>query len=110
MIGAVYLDGGLEAARTVVKQVYGPLSDRLHIQMEEHNPKGKLQELLQPRLGNEAIDYRVTEESGPDHEKRFTVEVWITGARRGTGTGTSKRQAEEAAARQALENLEPVGD
>ena len=110
MIGAVYLDGGLDAARTVVMQIYGPLSERLHIQMEEHNPKGKLQELLQPTIGNAGIQYRVTDERGPDHEKQFTVEVWIEGNCCGTGVGGSKRQAEEAAARQALEDFEPVGD
>ena len=105
LIGAVYQDGGLEAARTVVRRLYGPLPERLHLQMEDHNPKGKLQELLQPRLGNEAIEYRIAEESGPDHEKLFTVEVWFEGACRGSGTGNSKRIAEEAAAREALDEL-----
>ncbi|MGC9451054.1 MAG: ribonuclease III [Oceanipulchritudo sp.] len=105
MVGAVYLDGGLEAARNAVLHIYGPLSERLAGQLEDHNPKGKLQELLQPRLGNEAIEYRIAEESGPDHEKNFTVEVWIEGNCRGRGSGNSKRLAEEAAAREALEGL-----
>jgi ribonuclease-3 len=106
MIGAVYQDGGLEAVRAVVMRIYGPLSERLHIQIQEHNPKGKLQELLQPTIGNDGIEYRVAAESGPDHEKEFTVEVWIEGTCRGTGSGSSKRQAEEAAARAALQGLE----
>lgn len=109
MIGAVYMDGGLEAARRVALGIYGDLEERLHLQADVHNPKGKLQELLQPSLGNESIEYRVTEESGPDHQKLFTVEVWITGTCRGSGSGHSKKLAEEAAAREALEDLARSG-
>ncbi|MEX0332293.1 MAG: ribonuclease III [Puniceicoccaceae bacterium] len=109
MIGAVYIDGGLESARQVALGIYGDLEARLDLQADVHNPKGKLQELLQPSLGNDSIEYRVTEESGPDHQKRFTVEVWIDGERRGGGTGNSKKLAEEAAAREALEDIDPAG-
>ncbi|HSH09584.1 MAG TPA: ribonuclease III [Oceanipulchritudo sp.] len=106
LIAAVYLDGGLDAVRHCILHIYGPLEQRLAIQMDVHNPKGKLQELLQPALGNESIEYRLVEETGPDHEKRFTVEVWIDGICRGRGAGNAKKLAEEEAARQALENLE----
>jgi len=106
LIGAVYLDGGLEAARTSILKVYGSISGRLEIQLEAHNPKGKLQEMLQPVLGNESIEYRLIEESGPDHDKRFTVEVWISGECRGSGLGNTKKLAEEEAAREALETLD----
>ena len=105
LIGAVYIDGGLEAARKVSLSIYGPLEERLEIQSGIHNPKGKLQELLQPSLGNESIEYRLAEESGPDHQKQFTVEVWIDGKCRGSGSGNSKKLAEEAAAREALEDI-----
>lgn len=104
LIGAIYRDGGLSAAREVVLRLYGPLTDRLDFQMEAHNPKGRLQELHQPTLGNQAIEYRLVEESGPDHRKHFTVEVWIDGTRRGRGSGNSKKLAEEAAALEALES------
>ncbi|MEX0326042.1 MAG: ribonuclease III [Puniceicoccaceae bacterium] len=109
MIGAVYIDGGLESARQVALGIYGDLEQRLHLQADVHNPKGKLQELLQPSLGNDSIDYRVAEESGPDHQKRFTVEVWIDGECRGSGSGNSKKLAEEAAAREALEAIDSSG-
>jgi ribonuclease-3 len=106
VIGAVYLDGGLDATRRVVQKVYGSLETRLDRQTESHNPKGRLQELLQPKLGNESIDYLLTEESGPDHQKHFKVEVWIEGTCQGEGSGPSKKLAEAAAALDALEKME----
>lgn len=103
LVGAIYQDGGLAAARDTVLRIYGPLQDRLTDQGQAHNPKGRLQELHQPRLGNQSIEYRVIEESGPDHCKQFTVEVWIDGRRCGQGSGPSKKLAEEAAALEALD-------
>lgn len=109
VIGAVYLDGGLESTRRVVHVIYGSLEERLDQQTEGHNPKGRLQERVQPTLGNESIEYRLTEESGPDHRKHFTVEVWIDGKPMGEGSGPSKKLAEAAAALEALEKMEPSG-
>ena len=106
MVAAIYLDGGLDAARQVILKLYGSLPSRLEHQLEAHNPKGKLQELLQPTLGNDSIEYRLIEESGPDHEKEFTVEVWVEGTCRGKGSGNTKKTAEEDAARQALQSFE----
>ena len=106
LIAAVYLDGGLEAARKVVYKVYGDLDKRLQLELEDMNPKGRLQELLQPRIGADEIEYRISGESGPAHEKEFTIEVWFDGACHGRGSGASKRLAEEAAAREALESLQ----
>jgi ribonuclease III len=110
LIGAVFLDGGMAAAREVALRLYGPLEARLSRQTQAHNPKGRLQELLQPRLGNDAIEYRLIADAGPDHRKEFTVEVWIEGACRGAGTGYSKKEAEEAAATMALEGREEFPD
>lgn len=107
IIGAVYQEAGLEAARRVVLRIYGSLKDRLDRQTKAHNPKGRLQELFQPQLGNRSIEYRLVEESGPDHCKAFTVEVLIDGEARGRGTGSSKKLAEEAAAMEALEREIP---
>jgi ribonuclease-3 len=104
VIGAIYLDGGLDAARASVRHLYGPLSSRVDAQLEIHNPKGKLQELYQPTLGNDSIEYRLIESTGPDHLKEFTVEVWIDGTCHGRGTGNSKKNAEEEAARAALDD------
>ncbi len=106
LIGAVYLDGGLAAARAVVRAVYGPLDQLLARLQAAHNPKGRLQERLQPGVEADAIEYRVVEEHGPGHQKAFTVEVWIAGVCRGRGSGPSKKLAEEAAATAALESME----
>jgi ribonuclease-3 len=106
VIGAIYLDGGLDAASASVRHLYGSLSSRVESQLGLHNPKGKLQELYQPTLGNDSIEYRLIESKGPDHLKEFTVEVWIDGMCRGSGTGNSKKNAEEEAARAALDDKE----
>lgn len=105
ILGAVYLDGGQKAAQTAVCHIFGDVNKRLEAELAALNPKGRLQELLQPSLGNEAIEYRVTGQSGPDHARQFEVEVWIQGTRHGSGRGLSKRLAEEAAARKALESV-----
>ena len=106
IIGAIYLDGGLQAAQETINQLYGPLCYRIESQLSKHNPKGKLQEHFQAQLGNDSISYRLIEESGPDHMKEFTVEVWVDGICMGKGVGNSKKSAEEEAARTALDNLE----
>lgn len=106
VIGAVYMDAGLDGARSCVLKLFGPLKQRLDAQLDDHNPKGKLQELLQPSMGNNSIEYRVIEESGPDHCKEFSIEVWIDGECKGSGSGNSKKIAEEAAARMALATLQ----
>jgi len=64
-----------------------------------------LQEFLQGR-GRPPADYRVVAESGPDHRKVFSVEVWIEGQRLADGEGLSKKEAEQEAARRALEQLQ----
>lgn len=106
LVGALYMDGGLEDTRTVLEKLYGPLEERLERIATEHNPKGQLQELLQPRVDNGSIEYRLVEITGPDHERRFHVEVWIEGDCRGRGEGRSKQAAEAMAAREALSGME----
>jgi ribonuclease III len=105
-IGAIYLDAGFDTARAVVGRWLGDLQERLGELLGAHNPKGRLQELIQPQHGNGAIVYHVIEESGPDHAKEFEVEVRILGVAHGTGRGSSKKEAEEFAAQAALAQLE----
>ncbi len=105
VIGAVYLDGGYPAARDAVLRWYGDIGAQLSSTASAHNPKGRFQEIIQPEFGNDAIRYEVTGESGPDHLKAFTVCVRVNGEVRGTGCGASKKEAEEAAAREALERM-----
>lgn len=106
LVGAIYLDGGFDAARSVVARLYDSLEERLASIALEHNPKGRLQELLQPKVPNDAIDYKLMDISGPDHARVFAVELWIDGIYHTSGEGSSKQAAEAMAARKALKKLE----
>ena len=105
LVGAVYLDSDLEHARHVVRKIYGPLSARLDPLEANDNPKGRLQEIVQPLHGNDALRYEVTGTDGADHARAFEVAVFLLDRKLGTGRGTSKKLAEEAAARAALDTL-----
>lgn len=109
LFGALYLDGGLPAARRVVLGLYGPLPDRLAGTLDADNPKGRLQELVQPQHGNSALRYEVTQITGEDHAREFEVAVLINDRPLGSGRGKSKKLAEEAAAQAALETLGRAG-
>jgi ribonuclease III len=104
--GAVYIDSNFDTVRKVVLGWYGDVEERLSHLMGSHNPKGRLQELVQPTLGNEAINYILIAEDGPAHMRTFRVRVDIAGKPMGEGAGTSKKEAEENAAREALEKFE----
>lgn len=104
--GAVYLDCGFEAARKVILGWYGDIPGRLRIILGTHNPKGRLQELVQPTMGNEAIVYELMSEDGPPHLRTFTVRVLIEGKQMGEGRGSSKKEAEENAASEALTHMD----
>jgi ribonuclease-3 len=103
LLGAVYLDGGYEPARTVVATHFATDVDA-HATVGQRDYKTQLQELTQ-RLFRETPSYTLVEESGPDHEKRFVSEITIGGRRCGRGVGRSKKTAEQAAAMEALEAL-----
>lgn len=101
LIGAIYLDQGWDAAKRFVES---RLVSRLPVIIREElykDPKSHLQELAQERFGYTPT-YRVLEESGPDHAKRFVVGVYIGTEHVATGEGTSKQDAQVAAAREAL--------
>ena len=103
IFGAIYLDGGLEPVRKVVVPLLEEvLAERPRV--HEEDAKTRLQEAVQAR-GWELPEYRVVEETGPDHAKRFTVEVWIRSRAAGRGAGRSKKLAEQRAAAQALDGL-----
>ena len=106
LVGAVNLDGGLEAARAVVLRVYGDLAVRLGSLESHANPKGRLQEIVQPIHGNQAIRYEVLGTEGAAHEREYEVAVFLLERRIGSGRGTSKKLAEEEAARSALATLD----
>lgn len=105
LVGAVYLDAGLEAARRVVLAVYGDLAARQAGSGQSDNPKGRLQELVQPRHGNTALRYEISGTFGEDHAREYEATVYFLERPAGTGRGSSKKLAEEAAARAALPGL-----
>ncbi len=102
LIGAIYLDAGLDPARVIVRAIYGDLLARLLGIEEMDNPKGRLQERVQPLHGNDALRYDVVRTDGEDHARTYEVAVHLLDRHLGTGSGTSKKLAEEAAARMAL--------
>ena len=103
--GAVYIDSNFDTVRDVVLGWYGDLHERLSHLMGTHNPKGQLQELIQPTMGNDAIVYTIIGEDGPPHMRSFKVRVDISGKPMGEGAGACKKEAEENAAREALAKM-----
>jgi ribonuclease-3 len=108
LVGAMNLDGGFEKARHAVLGIYGDLGARLGSLEQHANPKGRLQERVQPLHGNQAIRYEVLATDGADHERQFEVAVYLLDRMIGNGRGSSKKLAEEEAARAALEALDAV--
>ncbi|HVU32916.1 MAG TPA: ribonuclease III [Opitutaceae bacterium] len=109
LVGAVFMDSDLPTVREVVLRLYGDLPGQLAILEQVENPKGRLQELVQPRHGNNAVKYKVTNVTGEDHAREYQVAVFLEDRQLGTGKGPSKKVAEEAAAREALERLQVEG-
>ena len=102
VIGALYLDSDLPTTRRVVLGIYGPIDEGLIPQLEQENPKGRLQEIVQPLYGNQALRYDVIHISGEDHAREYEARVFLKDSCLGNGRGPSKKAAEEAAARMAL--------
>ena len=102
VLAACYLDGGMEAAKDFVSRfilVNVPVA-----KLKNADYKTALQELVQQKK-NQVITYKLVGESGPDHDKEFTVELSLNGEVVGTGTGSSKKRAEQEAAKNAMEKL-----
>lgn len=108
VIAGVYLDGGLESATTCVKTAFRDELAACDRSLAKGDFKTDLQELCQRDFGM-LPQYRTVRETGPDHEKLFEVEILIRGDRYGVGTGKSKKDAEQMAAKQALEQLRNDG-
>jgi len=104
VLGAIYLDGGLDACAGVIERVV--LHDFAELTQREDytNFKSTLLEHTQG-IGSGHPKYHVLDEEGPDHEKVFSVEVSITGETVGSGQGRSKKEAQQMAARDALQRL-----
>ena len=101
VIAAVFLDGGLEAAkRHILKFIPKDIDDRKPVSFSDH--KTILQEIIQ-KNPEEKVEYKLVGQSGPDHNKAFKVQVRLNSNVIGTGIGRSKKEAEQMAAKEALE-------
>jgi ribonuclease III len=107
VLGAAYLDRGLEAVRQLIERVFWPRMAAYARGEGDRDYKTGLQELAAQDLGS-VPQYRVTEE-GPDHAKRFTATVFLGGQAYGAGSGRSKKEAEQRAAREAYGRLMAEG-
>lgn len=102
VLAAIYLDGGIGSARKFIQKYI--LSREVAGLTKPRDHKTALQELVQRESG-QVLQYRLTGEEGPDHNKRFFVEVTLNGQAVGSGSGRSKKEAEQMAAAAAIEAL-----
>ena len=103
IMGAIYIDGGYEvASRTILKLLQKEIVEVLEGKNLNIDYKTKLQEELQ-KNGTVKIEYVLISESGPEHDKTFCVELLFNGKKIGDGNGKNKKQAEQRAAKNALE-------
>ncbi|MGB7848755.1 MAG: ribonuclease III [Candidatus Acidiferrum sp.] len=105
VVAAIYLDGGLAPSRELLKSTVFLQASEGGDRISESDRKSALQEFLQGK-GGQLAEYRLAGESGPDHQKTFLVEVWIKGERMSSAEGSTKKEAEQKAARRALEKLQ----
>jgi ribonuclease-3 len=106
VVAAVYLDAGLGSTREILRRLlFEQALEERGERISESDRKSALQEFLQGR-GRPPAEYRLAGESGPDHQKVFLIEVWVNGEYMATGEGSTKKEAEQRAARTALEQLE----
>lgn len=101
VIGAIYLDQGYEAAKHFIKKHILVKIDEILEEGTWRDPKSYFQEIAQ-RVDNETPTYRTIKEEGPDHDKTFTVGVYVGNSIKGVGVGHSKQEAQTAAAREGI--------
>ena len=107
VIGAVFLDGGIDPCRKILEKTLIPRIPHILLDDDFINFKSLLLEGLQSQ-GLGMPEYRLLEELGPEHQKMFHMEVYIQGELRGVGVGASKKRAEQDAAKQAMECVNTV--
>lgn len=101
LIAALYLDGGLEAARTFVKRLFDELAGAPELLVLGKDSKSELQEYLSFH-GHPAPEYRLVDETGPPHDRQFLFQIFVDNNLVGAGQGKSKKIAQQAAAAEAL--------
>lgn len=105
VIGAIYLDAGFQAAKDVVEQLYSKLLDDPALALSLNDPKSRLQEWLAANRHAQPV-YSLVSEDGPPHDRSFTISVSVGDEIWGTGTGRSKKAAQQDAALVALERIQ----
>jgi ribonuclease-3 len=105
LIGAIYLDGGLDAARECLLQMFQVQLDAIQPGSSTRNPKSLLQEWTQKHHDGVLPDYELIRSEGPDHQKSYRARAVLDGEEMGQGLGSSIKTAEMAAAEAALERL-----
>ena len=105
IVAAIYLDGGYEEAKKFVERQLSEALQKQTVIIADENYKSMLLEYAQAN-GLGVPRYSILKEEGPDHDRTFTVEVLLNGKKSGTGVGKNKKEAEQAAASKALEELQ----
>lgn len=109
LLGAMHLDGKLTEVREMMQERLEAVVTAIDMSKTKDNYKAVLQELTQAD-GGVLPNYRTVQESGPSHNRTFFVEVYVNGEMMGCGNGKSKKEAQQAAAKQALEVLNALED
>ncbi|MBI2334592.1 ribonuclease III [Candidatus Daviesbacteria bacterium] len=104
LLGAIFLDKGLEETGRIIESTLLPLFEKEIQAGPPRDAKSRLQEVVQERFKISPF-YKILKTHGPDHAKMFTVGVFIQGKKQGEGSGSSKQEAEDQSAKQALSNL-----
>ena len=105
LIGAIYLDGGINAAQKAIDHIFGEQIDAITLNISEQNPKGSLQEWAQKYYDGVVPFYKELPPEGPDHARRYKAAVFLGEQELGQGSGSSKKTAETEAAVAALKQL-----
>lgn len=117
LMGALYIDAGMERAKQLILGIFQAELERTASEAGEEeapyarheNPKGLLQERVQPVFGNNALSYELSATHGEDHNRSYEMSVYLHSTKLGTGSGSSKKAAEINAARMALATLDNDG-
>lgn len=107
LLGAIYLDSGFHSVFGIIKKLFMSVITRATKEDINRDYKTKLQEEVQ-NMFKMTPQYRLVNELGPDHDKTFEIHLYISGKKVGTGLGKSKKQAEQNAAMEALDNMERI--
>jgi ribonuclease-3 len=105
LIGAIFLDGGMQETRNCVLKWFGDLPGQLRAEQPKYNPKGQLQEMIKDGSMSKNIEYRLIKEEGPPHQKKFAIDLIVGKKTLGSGVGKTKKEAEEKAALLALSKI-----